>query len=133
MCSLLFLSLSFVLCVMGSVYMWHSLYGSWMWWYLSPTIHFNRRFRALSRKTASQHQRSIITLQSGCEVLFWMSIFLSTPNQPLMFVARKPYFDPIWSYNSAWLFCCWCFSFVDDFLRKKNTYIDIGWIPTLYV
>ena len=51
----------------------------------------NKMSRAFGKKTASQHQRSATIIHSGYEVLFCMAIFLSKPNPPLMFVAKKLY------------------------------------------
>src|SRR4029434_4552470 len=51
----------------------------------------NKMSTAFGRKTAPPHQRSATILHSGYEVLFCKAIFLSTPNPPLMFFAKKLY------------------------------------------
>src|SRR4029434_2129742 len=66
-------------------------------WYLMvhDTMYPNKMSRAFGRKTAPQHQRSATILHIGYEVLFCMAIFLSTPDPPLMFVAKKLHFGHI--------------------------------------
>src|SRR4029434_4151078 len=64
-------------------------------WYLIESMYPNKMSRAFGSKTAPQHQRSATKFHSGCEVLFCMAMFLSTPNPPLIFVAKKLYFGLI--------------------------------------
>ena len=63
------------------------------------TMYPNKMSRAFGRDTAPQHQRSATILHSGYEVLLCIAIFLSMPNPPLMFVAKKLYFGLIWQYK----------------------------------